>query len=129
MTRLLVIALGGGIGTALRYATALAAIEWFGDQFPYGTLAVNLAGAFAIGLIQEVAVRAAVIPEDLRLFLTTGIMGGMTTYSTFSFETVRLMQVGAWHRAWLNVVITTAACLALCFLGIAVARLAFPDRG
>jgi CrcB protein len=100
-----------------------AAIAWLGPAFPWGTLAVNLAGAFLIGLVQQAAVEALVIGEETRLFLATGVMGGLTTYSAFSYETVRLLQAGAPWSAWLNVALTTAACLTLCALGLATGRL------
>ena len=129
MNRLALIALGGAIGTALRYLTSLLAAQWLGDHFPYGTLFVNLFGAFAIGLVQEIGTRTLLIPDDARLFITTGIMGGLTTYSTFSYETVQLMEIGAWNRAWINVAVTTGACLTLCFLGIALGRLLLSPRG
>jgi CrcB protein len=120
--RFLLICLGGAIGTGMRYLTSLAAVRWLGTDFPYGTLIVNLVGSFVIGFVQEVSVETVLVPDDARLFLTTGMMGGLTTYSAFSYETVHLMQRGAWPQASLNVVVTTAGCLALCFLGIAVAR-------
>jgi CrcB protein len=127
--RLLLIALGGAIGTIARYLTSLVALRWFGPEFPYGTLIVNLTGAFVIGLVQELGAEAAVVSDNTRLFLTTGMMGGMTTYSTFSYETVRLMETNAWASAWMNVVVTTAVCLGLCFLGMMVGRLVLSMRG
>lgn len=129
MERLLLIIIGGGIGSAVRYLASILAARWFGSEFPYGTLIVNLAGAFIIGLVQEVGAEAFILPDNVRLFLTTGIMGGLTTYSTFSYETVRLMEANAWHQAWINIIITTVICLALCFLGIAVGRLLLTLRG
>lgn len=129
MERVLLIALGGAIGTVARYLTSLLALRWFGPEFPYGTLIVNLSGAFLIGLVQELGAEAAVVSDNTRLFLTTGMMGGLTTYSTFSYETVRLMEANAWAQAWLNVVLTTAICLGLCFLGIVVGRLVLSIRG
>jgi CrcB protein len=90
---------------------------------------VNLAGAFVIGLVQELGTESAMVSDNTRLFLTTGIMGGLTTYSAFSYETVRLMEANAWASAWINVVVTTAMCLGLCFLGIAVGRLVLSMRG
>jgi CrcB protein len=129
MERLLLISLGGAIGTALRYLTSIVAARWFGIEFPYGTLIVNLAGAFVIGLVQQVGTQTPVIPDNTRLFLTTGMMGGLTTYSAFSYETVHLIELGAWHSAWINVVVTTIACLLLCFLGIAVGRMLVPFKG
>jgi CrcB protein len=127
--RMLLIALGGAIGTILRYLTSGLAVKWFGIDFPYGTIIVNLVGAFFIGLIQEVGTETLLLPDNTRLFLTTGLMGGLTTYSAFSYETVRLIEANAWPQAWINVVGTTTGCLVLCFVGIAVGRLALGPRG
>lgn len=129
MERALLIMLGGALGTLLRYLASLLAARWFGAEFPYGTLIVNLSGAFVIGLVQELGTEALVIPDNARLFLTTGMMGGLTTYSTFSYETVRLMEIGAWNQAWINIVVTTVICLSLCFLGLAVGRMLLTLRG
>jgi CrcB protein len=127
--RALLITFGGAIGTLLRYLTSLAAAQWFGSEFPYGTLIVNLSGAFIIGLVQQLGTEALMIPDNTRLFLTTGMMGGLTTYSTFSYETVRLMESGAWSQAWINICVTTVICLSLCFLGIGVGRMFVTLRG
>jgi len=121
--RFLFICLGGAIGTGMRYLTANLAVRWLGVDFPYGTLIVNVVGSFLIGLIQQVGVTSLLIPETTRLFLTVGIMGGLTTYSSFSYETLRLAQIGAWGQAWINVLVTTAVCLGVCFLGIVVGRM------
>ncbi len=122
MERFILICLGGAIGTGLRYLTSGLAARWLGADFPYGTLIVNIVGSFLIGLIQQIGTASLLIPETTRLFLTVGIMGGLTTYSSFSYETVRLAQIGAWGEAWVNVLATTALCLGVCFLGIAVGR-------
>lgn len=129
MERLLLVAFGGAIGSALRYLTAIVAARWLGSDFPYGTLIVNLAGAFVIGLVQELGTEALLIPDNARVFITTGMMGGLTTYSTFSYETVRLMEANAWPQAWINVIVTTVICLSLCFVGIAVGKLVLAMRG
>ncbi len=113
----------------LRFLTSLAAAHWLGDGFPYGTMIVNLSGAFVIGLVQQVGSDTLLIPDSVRIFLTTGMMGGLTTYSTFSYETVRLMETNAWPQAWINIVVTTTVALALCFLGMAVGRTLFSFRG
>lgn len=123
MERFLFICLGGAIGTGLRYLTSTLAVRWLGVDFPYGTLIVNVVGSFLIGLIQQVGATSLLIPETTRLFLTVGIMGGLTTYSSFSYETLRLAQIGAWGQAWINVLVTTAVCLGVCFLGIVVGRM------
>jgi CrcB protein len=121
--RLLLICLGGAIGTGLRYLTGIVAADWLGTAFPYGTLIVNLSGALVIGVVQQLGAEALMIPDNVRLFLTTGMMGGLTTYSTFSYETVRLMETGAWSQAWINIVVTTTISLSLCFVGIGLGRL------
>jgi len=123
MQRALMVAAGGALGTLLRYLTALAAVRWLGTDFPYGTMIVNLVGSFVIGFVQALGAEAMVLPDDARLFLATGVMGGLTTYSAFSYETVRLMEAGAWSQATINVVFTTIVCLVLCFLGQSVGRM------
>jgi CrcB protein len=120
--RFFLVCLGGAIGTGARYLVTLVAVRWLGVEFPYGTLTVNLVGAFGVGVIQALGMEALMISDTARLFLATGMMGGFTTYSAFSYETVRLMESGAWHAAWINVAVTTMACLGLCFLGIVAGR-------
>jgi CrcB protein len=129
LEHVLLVALGGAIGSVLRFLTSVLAAHWLGQEFPYGTLIVNLSGAFVIGLVQQIGAETLLIPDNVRIFLTTGMMGGLTTYSTFSYETIRLAEANAWHLAWINVLLTTAAALALCFLGIAVGRLVLGARG
>jgi len=124
-----VVGLGGAIGSVLRYLTSVLAAHWLGEQFPYGTLIVNLVGSFAIGLVHQLASDTLLIPDNLRLFLTTGIMGGLTTYSAFSYETARLMETGAWTQAWLNIAVTTAVAIGLCLLGMAAGRHLMGLRG
>ena len=119
--RLLLICLGGACGTAARYGVGIAAVRWLGVDFPYGTLIVNVAGSFLIGLIQELALSTTVIPETLRLVLTVGVMGGFTTYSAFSYETMRLAERGA-SAAILNVLLTLGLCLGGCALGLLLGR-------
>jgi CrcB protein len=127
--RVLLICVGGALGTGLRYAISGTMVQWLGPGFPYGTLAVNLLGSFIIGLVQEVGTTSLLIPDTTRLFLTVGVMGGLTTYSAFSYETVRLMEDAAWLQAWVNVVMTPAVCLTACVLGIAVGRMLVGLRG
>jgi CrcB protein len=127
--RVLLVGIGGAIGSILRFLTSLAAAHWLGAEFPYGTMIVNLSGAFVIGFVQHIGGETLLIPDSVRLFLTTGMMGGLTTYSAFSYETVRLMGANAWHQAWINVVVTTTMALGLCVLGIAAGRVVLSLRG
>jgi CrcB protein len=128
VTRVLLVAAGGAVGSVLRYLVATAALAWLGPGFPWGTLLVNLAGAFLIGLVQQAAAEALLLSEETRLLLSTGLLGGLTTYSAFSYESVRLLETGAWWVAWLNVAVTTGACLALCALGLGTGRLLLGPR-
>jgi CrcB protein len=96
--------------------------RWLGAAFPYGTLTVNLAGSFLLGCLMYVGLSTSMSPS-LRLALTTGAMGGFTTYSTFSYETLRLAQDGAWTLAALNIGVTIVACLVASFLGLMAGRL------
>jgi CrcB protein len=123
MERLFLVAAGGAVGSALRYLVATAAFVWLGPAFPWGTLAVNLAGSFLIGLVQALAAQRLVLGEEARFFLSAGVMGGFTTYSAFSYETVGLMERGAWGAAGLNVTLTTSGCLAVCYLGMLTGRM------
>ena len=128
MIRLALVALGGALGSVLRYLVTVAAVTWIGPTFPWGTLAVNLVGSFLIGLVQSLAVESLAISEETRLFLSTGVIGGLTTYSAFSYETVRLAETGAWTHAWANILVTTTACLTLCLLGLTTGRVLHAPR-
>src|ERR1700722_14177613 len=122
MTRLLLIGFAGALGTIARYQVGLWAGRPLGTGFPYGTLAVNVAGCFLIALVAEVAVTTTLIPPTLRLTLMTGFIGGLTTYSSFNYETTRLLQGRDWASGSLNLGITLIACFAAGLLGLAVAR-------
>jgi len=122
MQRFLLVCLGGAAGSGLRYLVALWAGQRLGTTFPYGTLFVNLAGCFAITLIMHVALNTAGFSPNLRLLLTTGVMGGLTTYSTFNYETAKLLQDGATRTALLNLGATVIGCFVAGLLGLIVAR-------
>jgi CrcB protein len=127
--RVLLVAVGGGVGSALRYLTSGLAARWLGLDFPYGTLIVNVTGSLLIGVVQALAEEVAVLPEPARLFLSAGVMGGFTTYSAFSYETMRLIELDAFGRALVNVVVTTLVCLSVCALGLAAGRYVVSLKG
>jgi len=122
MGRLFWICVGGAAGTAARYLLGGWLIALLGTSFPYGTLAVNLIGSFLIGSIMHVSLTTDLISPMLRLALTTGFMGGFTTYSTFNYETVRYLREGALYMGLLNFGVMSLACLIGGFLGVALAQ-------
>lgn len=121
--RLFLICLGGAIGTGARYLTALWAAATFGASFPVGTLIVNVVGSFLIALIMQVSTATDLIAPDLRLVLTTGVMGGFTTYSTFNYETTNYLREGAWLIGVANAGVTLFGCLIAGVAGLALGRL------
>lgn len=86
--------IGSGIGGMARHGVGLVALKWFGPGFPVGTLAINITGSFLIGIVAEYWAIKSGLPQPIRLFLTTGIIGGFTTFSTFSLETALLWERG-----------------------------------
>ena len=129
MSRLALICLGGAFGTGARYLLGGLVVRWMGPEFPYGTLLINVLGSFLIGVVQQAALTTHLIPETLRLVLAVGVMGGFTTYSSFSYETIRLFENGAWIAAVLYIVLTTALCLGGCVMGLALGGLLVEGRG
>ena len=119
MTRFLLVCLGGAIGTGARYLTAIWAAGALGTAFPFGTLIVNVVGSFLIALILQLNPASL----DVRLLLTTGVMGGFTTYSAFNYETTNYFRTGAWALGALNASVTFVGCLAAGVAGLAVGRM------
>lgn len=110
---------GGGV---TRYYLSGWVYGLLGRAFPYGTFAVNIIGAYFIGLIMELGLRSTVIPDTVRLGLTVGFMGGLTTFSTFSYETFKLLEDGQFAMAFTNVLTSVAVCLLFTWLGIVTVR-------
>lgn len=115
MTLVLVL-LGGAVGAPLRYVIDLAVQRWHGGRFPWGTLVVNVIGSLVLGVVLG-AVAAGSWPTAVAALLGTGMCGALTTYSTFSFETVRLVEDGALGAAVGNVALSLAAGLGAGALG------------
>ena len=124
MSRLVLICLGGAIGTGARYLLSTWVAERYGTSFPTGTLLINISGSFLIAVVMELSLVTGAVPETARLFLTTGVMGGYTTYSSFNYETLKLASAGAYDTALLNVALTVAGALLGGILGLIAARYA-----
>lgn len=122
MWRAFLVGAGGLAGSLGRYWLSGLVQGWSGAAFPLGTFAVNLLGSFLIGLVMVLSVERNLVGPDLRLFLTTGFMGGFTTMSTFSFETLGLLSEGSMGLAAANVALTLVLCLAGVWLGSVAAR-------
>jgi CrcB protein len=122
LRELLYIGLGGFLGAASRYLVSRTAASWLGASFPYGTLLVNFSGSLAIGFFLVWATERAMADYHLRLFVAVGFCGGYTTFSSFSFETLKLFEQGHYWLAASNVLGNNLLALAGALAGIAVAR-------
>jgi fluoride exporter len=119
---LLLVTLGGALGTLLRYQTNVWLALWLGPTLPYGTFVVNVLGSFLIGVLSVLGVGHAWLGVELRLILGTGVLGGFTTYSSFNLETLRMAQQGELSRAFGYVTLTVLSCLSAGALGLWVSQ-------
>lgn len=114
----LAIAVGGAMGACLRFALSEWMLHLFGRAFPFGTLLVNILGSFVIGLLYGLLLTEQISPNPWRIFIGIGVLGAFTTFSTFSMDTVLLLQQGDWLKAVANVVLNLVLCLTLAWLGL-----------
>ena len=122
--KLLWVGLGGCTGAILRYVISGWVQRWSRSiDFPYGTLAVNMIGCLAIGFLSQLAESRSLFTPEARLFIFMGLLGAFTTFSTFSKETLALLQAGAYLLALANVTLQLAVGLAMVWLGQVLARL------
>ncbi len=124
MQKIIYIGIGGCLGSILRYLVTVYTPKITGTAFPYGTLLVNVAGGILIGFIMNLCVQVPVSPL-LKTMLTTGFIGGLTTFSTFSYETVLLFTAGRYGAAGLNVLLNLGLSFSGVFLGQAASRCFF----
>lgn len=124
--KLLWIALGGGLGAVLRYVLGGALGARMETHVPLGTVAVNVAGCFLIGLASAWFLAQGSEREGLRLALVVGVLGGFTTFSTFAYETVALLRDGRAQAALTNVVLSNVGGLLACWVGFALFSRVFP---
>ena len=125
MSRLVLIAAAGALGTLARYAVTAWAVGRFGPAFPFGTIIVNVVGCFVIALVMHTALAHA-WPATLRLTLVVGLLGGFTTYSSFNYDTMRLVEDGAVTTAFANMAVTLAGGLIAGWFGLLVGRMLIP---
>lgn len=121
MKQMLFIALGGSIGALARFGIAKFVNQISGGVFPWGTLTVNFIGLFVIGFLYELFEKT-LVPSEIRLFLTVGFLGALTTFSTYGMETITLFRNGQYGAAVLNIVLSNVIGIALVVAGIFVAR-------
>ena len=119
---LLIVAAGGALGSGLRHLTNIAAARLFGTGFPWGTITVNIAGSFIMGVFIEMLARRWGASMELRLFVATGFLGGYTTFSAFSLDAAVLYERGALGQAFAYVAASVVASIGALFLGLWLAR-------
>lgn len=122
----LIVFLGAGIGGALRHGVNLASARLFGLDFPYGTLIVNIAGSLLMGICAGYFAFRTGLPQHMRLFLTTGILGGFTTFSAFSLDAALLMERHAYWSAALYAAGSVVLSLVALFVGLSLFRTGAP---
>lgn len=118
----LIVFLGGGLGAALRHGINLGVARWLGTGFPYATLGINITGSLIMGLAAGYFAFKGDMSQSWRLFLTTGILGGYTTFSTFSLDAAVLYERGAIGLALVYVLASVIGSIAGLFAGLWIAR-------
>ena len=116
-TMYIFIALGGATGACLRYFLSQLMLQWFGKGFPFGTLLVNIVGSFFLGFLYSLLEHGQLETALWRTTIGIGFLGALTTFSTFSVDTLMLFQQGLWFKAALNVTLNILCCLFAAWLG------------
>ena len=120
--RVLWIGFAGALGTLARYGLSNFVQSVTGGHLPWGTMFVNVVGCFLFGLVFTLADERAMLSDDTRLIILGGFMGAFTTFSTFSLETLNLLNAGEMHKALLNIFLSVTLCLIATWIGMAAAR-------
>jgi fluoride exporter len=113
---------GGGIGASARYWLSGVVYRFLSTGFPYGNLIVNISGCFAIGFLMTLMEERFLAEPSFRIFMTIGILGGFTTFSSFSYETVALLRDAEFFRASINIIVSVFGCLSATMIGMFVGR-------
>lgn len=122
MSLLVYIALGGAVGAVLRYGVSSGVHRVFGASFPFGTLTVNIFGCFAMGLLYALLMERMDVEPAWRAAIFIGVLGAFTTFSSFSMETLNLLELGEHERALLNIIVSVLGCLLVCWAGLVIGR-------
>ncbi len=122
MSQILAIAAGGAAGAVARFWLSTATYGWLGRDFPYGTLLVNVLGSLLMGLLSVVLIERLSLGPEWRAVVLVGFLGAFTTFSTFSLETLNLIEAGAHLRALANVVASVTLCIAAAWGGVLIGR-------
>ncbi|MAV31355.1 MAG: fluoride efflux transporter CrcB [Cycloclasticus sp.] len=122
MTQLLAIAAGGSIGAVMRFIVSTGIYSWLGRGFPYGTLVVNVLGSLLMGLLYELFLQRLSVSPEVRAILLVGFLGAFTTFSTFSIETVNLIEQGDLLKAMANVLASVILCVLAAWIGLQIMR-------
>ena len=130
MNQLIAVALGGACGAVVRFLMSTGLYQWLGRGFPYGTLVVNVVGSFLIGLLTEALILQRIaITLEYRAAILVGFIGAFTTFSTFSLETIYLIEQGSLNKAVLNIVVSVFGCLLAVWIGLLCGRTLFLYSG
>lgn len=122
MKQYLIVFLGGGLGAAARYWLSGFVYRFLDPVFPYGNLAVNVTGSFLIGILMTVFEERFAAGPMIKIFLAIGVLGGFTTFSSFSYETVALFRSGELLFAGLNIFLSVSLCLAGTYAGLLLGK-------
>jgi len=122
MNELIFIALGGATGALMRFGVSNAVYSYFGRDFPYGTMSVNVIGSLFIGIFFVLLTERLTYGADVRAFVMVGLLGAFTTFSTFSLETLLLIQQGSLGKALINILLSVFLCLLATWIGMLLTR-------
>ena len=123
--QIIVIGLGGFIGAVLRYVISGYSYRLLGSNFPWGTLIVNILGSFILGAFLFLAEERIIISPQMRNFIAIGIMGSLTTFSTFSYETYIFLQESLYRQAFYNIILNCFTTIFSVWMGISLVKYLF----
>lgn len=122
MNQIVAIAAGGAVGAILRYLTSTGVYAWLGREFPYGTLAVNVFGSLLMGILSVLLIERLSLGPEWRAAILVGLLGSFTTFSTFSIETLNLIESGDHIKALANVAMSLVLCVGAAWIGVIAGR-------